>query len=76
MPWEFSGRWKKWTRALAFPRDKILLSAGVLWVTTVHVNSSEPVCSAARQGSGALGICLACETPGLHMSKDKLQPKP
>lgn len=75
LPWEFSGSWKKWTRAPAFSRDEILLSVGVLWVMTLCVNSLEPACSAAGHGRGALGIYLACESPGLHMSKDMLQPK-
>lgn len=36
---KFSGSQKKWAGAPASPRDEILLSAGVLWVTTVHMNS-------------------------------------
>lgn len=35
----------------------------------------KPACSATVQGSGVLGTCVACETPGLHIPKGMLQPK-
>lgn len=58
--------------APAGPRDEILLSAVVLWFTTVHVNRVRASLLCCRAGD-VLGICLACK--GLGVPQGLLQQK-
>lgn len=55
----FSGSQEKWAGAPASPGDEILLSVGVLWVTTVLINNlraSLLCCRAGQLWAGGLAV--------------------